>query len=58
MQHARALELRATTSLARLWHAQRRSADASGLLGELYAWFAEGFDTPDLQAAQSLLAQL
>jgi len=57
-QHARALELRATTSLARLWHAQRRTADARGLLGELYAWFSEGFSTPDLQVAQSLLSQL
>ena len=57
-QQARALELRATTSLARLWHTQRRSADARHLLTELYGWFTEGFDTPDLQAARSLLAQL
>jgi predicted ATPase len=57
-QQARALELRAATSLARLWHAQRRIADARGLLGELYAWFTEGFGTPDLQAAWALLAQL
>jgi predicted ATPase len=57
-QQARALELRATTSLARLWRAQRRAADARRLLRELYAWFTEGFDTPDLQAARSLLAQL
>ncbi len=57
-QQARMLELRATTSLARLWHAQRRSADARNLLAEQYNWFTEGFDTPDLQAAQALLAQL
>jgi predicted ATPase len=54
----RALELRATTSLARLWHTQRRTADARRLLAELCSWFTEGFDTPDLQAARSLLAQL
>jgi predicted ATPase len=57
-QQARTLELRATTSLARLWHTQQRTADARGLLGTLYPWFAEGFDTPDLQAAQALLIQL
>jgi predicted negative regulator of RcsB-dependent stress response len=57
-QRARVLELRAATSLARLWRTQRRAADARLLLGDLYAWFTEGFDTPDLQAAQSLLAQL
>jgi predicted ATPase len=57
-QQARALELRATMSLARLRIRQGRSIDARGQLGELYAWFTEGFDTPDLQAAQNLLAQL
>jgi DNA-binding SARP family transcriptional activator len=57
-QQARALELRAATSLARLWRTQRRGADAQLLLGDRYSWFTEGFDTPDLQAARSLLAQL
>jgi predicted ATPase len=57
-QQARALELRAATSMAQLWHAQRRTTDARELLGELVSRFTEGFDTPDLQAAQSLLAQL
>jgi predicted ATPase len=57
-QQARALELRAATSLARLWRAQGRTTDARRLLGEIFSWFAEGFDTPDLQAAQSVLAQL
>jgi predicted ATPase len=57
-QQARSLELRATMSLARLWIAQNRSADASRRLKDVYAWFTEGFDTPDLQAAQLLLAQL
>jgi predicted ATPase len=57
-QQARSLELRATMSLARLWIAQNRSEDARRQLSDLYAWFTEGFETPDLQAAQLLLAQL
>jgi predicted ATPase len=57
-QQARSLELRATMSLARLWSAQNRSADVSRRLRDVYAWFTEGFDTPDLQAARLLLAQL
>jgi predicted ATPase len=57
-QQARALELRAATSLARLWQAQRRASDAQELLGEAYSWFTEGFDTPDLRAARALLALL
>ncbi len=57
-QQAKSLELRATTSLARLWHATGRSAAARELLAPLYAWFSEGFDTPDLQKAQALIAEL
>jgi len=57
-QQAKSLELRATMSLARLWIAQNRLADARGRLEDIYAWFTEGFDTPDLQAARLLLAQL
>jgi tetratricopeptide (TPR) repeat protein len=57
-QQARSLELRATMSLARLWMAQHRSDEAKRWLGDVYAWFTEGFDTPDLQAARLLLAQL
>jgi DNA-binding SARP family transcriptional activator/predicted ATPase len=57
-QQARSLELRATMSLARLRIRQGRSHDAREQLGELYTWFTEGFDTPDLQAAHALLAQL
>ncbi len=57
-QQARSLELRATMSLARLRILQGQPNDARGQLGELYGWFTEGFDTPDLQAAQVLLAQL
>jgi predicted ATPase/DNA-binding SARP family transcriptional activator len=57
-QQARSLELRATMSLARLWIAQNRSDDARRQLSDVYAWFTEGFDTPDLQAARLLLAHL
>jgi predicted ATPase len=57
-QRARSLELRATMSLARLWIAQNRSDDARRQLSDVYAWFTEGFETPDLQAARLLLAHL
>ncbi|MCB0180236.1 MAG: hypothetical protein KDI62_18540, partial [Anaerolineae bacterium] len=57
-QQAKSLELRAATSLARLWQATSRSAEAKQLLASLYAWFSEGFDTPDLQTAQALIVRL
>lgn len=57
-QHARSLELRAAMSLARWWRGQGRSDDARRHLSEIYAWFTEGFDTPDLCAARALLAEL
>jgi len=57
-QQARSLELRATMSLARLWSAQHRSGEARRRLQDVYDWFTEGFDTPDLQAARLLLAHL
>ncbi len=57
-QGARSLELRAAVSLARLWQLQGNHADAYLLLAEIYAWFTEGFDTPDLQEAGALLAEL
>ena len=57
-KQARSLELRATMSLARLWISQHRLEEAKSHLSALYAWFTEGFDTPDLQAARALLAQL
>jgi len=57
-QHAKSLELRAVTGLARLWHALSRSAEAKQLLAPVYEWFTEGFDTPDLKTAHALLQQL
>jgi predicted ATPase len=55
---ARSYELRAATSLARLWQEQGKRAAARDLLAPVYAWFTEGFDTRDLQEAKTLLARL
>jgi predicted ATPase len=57
-QQAKALELRAALSLARLWQGQGQRAAACQLLAESYGWFTEGFDTADLQEAKALLAEL
>ena len=57
-QQAKALELRAALSLRRLWQQQGQREAARDLLAPLYAWFTEGFDTPDLQEAKTLLAAI
>jgi predicted ATPase len=57
-QQAKSLELRAVTSLARLWGEQGRRAEARDLLASLYGWFIEGFDTADLKDAKALLDEL
>ena len=57
-QEAKSLELRAAMSLARHWRNHGRAEDAQRLLSEVYAWFTEGFETSDLQAAQALLSEL
>jgi predicted ATPase len=57
-QSAKALELRAVTSLARLYRRQGRQAEARPLLAETYGWFMEGLDLPDLREAKALLEQL
>ena len=57
-QQAKAYELRAATSLARLWGEQGRRAEARDLLAPVHGWFTEGFDTADLKDAKALLDQL
>jgi predicted ATPase len=57
-QQAKSLELRAATSLARLWGEQGRRGEASDLLAPVYGWFSEGFDTADLKEAKALLDEL
>ena len=55
---AKSLELRAATSLARLWQAQGKTTEARDLLSPVYGWFTEGFDTADLIDARALLDAL
>jgi DNA-binding winged helix-turn-helix (wHTH) protein/predicted ATPase len=57
-QEAKLWELRAATSLARLWGEQGRRGEARELLAPVYGWFTEGFDTADLKEAKALLDQL
>ena len=57
-QHAKSWELRAATSLARLWQSQGKITEARDLLAPVYEWFTEGFDTADLKDAKALLAEL
>jgi predicted ATPase len=54
-QSAKAFELRAATSLARLWARQGKRAQAQDLLAPIYGWFTEGLDTADLKDAKALL---
>jgi predicted ATPase len=57
-QQAKSFELRAATSLSRLWHRQGKCEEGRKLLAEVYNWFTEGFDTANLQQARALLAEL
>ena len=57
-RQAKSFELRAAMSLSRLWQQQNKRAEAHQLLVEIYDWFTEGFETPDLQEAQALLDTL
>ena len=57
-QQARWWELRAATNLASHWHDEGRYVEANSLLQPIYTWFVEGFDTPDLKNAKSLLDKL
>jgi predicted ATPase len=57
-QQAKSWELRAATSLARLWADRGKRAHARDLLAPVYGWFTEGFDTADLRHAKALLDRL
>jgi tetratricopeptide (TPR) repeat protein len=57
-QHAKSWELRAATSLARLWQRQGKTLAARQMLAEIYDWFTEGFGTADVRDAKALLEDL
>jgi hypothetical protein len=57
-QSAKSWELRAATSLARLWQQQGKKQQARKRLAKIYGWFTEGFDTADLKEAKTLLEEL
>ena len=57
-QLAKSWELRAATSLARLWQSQGKRQEAYDLLQPVYEWFTEGFDTAELRDARALLNEL
>ncbi len=54
-QQAKSLELRAAMSISRLRISEGREADARKLLSDVYAWFEEGHNTPDLEEAKAIL---
>lgn len=57
-QKGKALELRAATSLGRLWAEQGRREEAYQTLAAVYNWFNEGFEFADLKEARALLKEL
>lgn len=57
-QNAKALELRAVTSLGRFWALQGKRAEARAAVQPVFAWFREGTRTADWQDAQALLSEL
>ena len=54
-QASKLQEIRAATSLARLWLEQGRRAEAREVLYPVYSWFSEGLDSPDLIEARTVL---
>jgi predicted ATPase len=57
-QQAKSWELRVATSLARLRCVQGKRGEARDLLGQVYGWFTQGFDTLDLRKAKAFLEEL
>jgi len=57
-QHATMFELRAATSLAKLWRKLNKADDAKRILNAVYSRFNERTDTPDLIEAKTVLEQL
>jgi hypothetical protein len=57
-QDARFWELRAATTLARLWRDRGHCREASDLLSPLCEWFSEGLELLDLKIARTLLDEL
>ena len=57
-QECKSFELRAASSLARLWMRAGRRGQARALLAPVCNWFTEGFDTQDLKDAKALLEEL
>jgi predicted ATPase len=57
-QEAKWWELRASASLARLLRDTDRRDEARTMLAEIFSWFTEGFDLPDLKDAKALLDEL
>jgi adenylate cyclase len=54
-QGAKMFELHAATGLSRLYERQGRREEARRMLEEIYGWFSESFDAPDLREAKALL---
>ena len=57
-QNSKSFELRAAMALAKLWEQQGRRQNAYDLVAAIHGWFTEGFDTPDLKEAKTLLETL
>jgi predicted ATPase len=57
-QGAKLLELRASVGRARLWAERGERQKAFEMLSPIYGWFTQGFDTPDVLRARTLLGEL
>ena len=57
-QEAKALELRSSVALGKLWQQKDKRREAHDLVSPIYDWFTEGFDTPNLKEAKALLDEL